>query len=289
MINAALWSKCTPGLTARIESKLHKRGIDVTKHLDKSTKAVDLNGVDVVILLNEFCGHSDIDRIKNIATPQGKKVFLLSCRESYWDKDFGRLEKIMASKYSVSNENVTPLCFEVVKYRKEGLTFDQLLPKVAKYWSNGKLTNSHQLQVYLSNLVSTKRAPDFYLDFVEANNKKAKVEQQPNKDAQVPALGILKAPLFAHAGLPAKVEVKAQQATIAKPQSSNDAQVLEELYQDEIKGLKTKIALLEAELKSKSVVDKSKEIVDHLIKSVEFGFMNKTDAFDKIAEFVSKK
>lgn len=325
MISAALWSKFPKGYVRdKVEPKLLEKGFEVKKILSVYQKDCDLNDVDVVLCMSEMGGHSEIEQIRDIASQYKKQVLFISRKSASWSETFKFLRSPMPAKAIVDTQ-IDSFCRQYVNLRESGFTYNEMVPKLARYWSNGKLRNAAQLKQYARKLIDQGRAPKYFEEFVEKKGQEWRekrglysVESSPTSAAASPETPPAEAPVDSVAEVLGTLEPEVSSADMPgfeEPLKASDEEVsratsggkeeLEvelQLYREELPKLTAQLQEKNRQLQEKdkkiqeltkssaarNIVAESKlaAAVTHLKQSVEFGFMTKEQAFDKIIDFV---
>lgn len=291
-MDVALWSKFPSYYSeGKIAPKLLARGYRVTRFLTPNVSPnTDLSDVGAVLCLIDMSGHKDYSRIKVIADGQNKKLIAFSRKESFWDRDLSQLEQMkMAGQKAIPDDKVEDFCRVYMDHVGKGMTVDQIVPKVQKFWKNGSLTNAHQLAQYIRNLVASNRAPKWFAEFDE----QIKRERREQKIAQEQAMEEL---AIKPNGVLKLSELPKSEAPKSKDQ---DVEILEGLYKEEVNNLKAQILTLTEQNKvltqelnkktvAKSETGKVAQVAKNLLESVELGLSSKDEAFSRLVDFIKK-
>lgn len=313
MMDVALWSKYPSSYSeGKIAPKLEARGLRVTRFLSPNvTGATDLSDVSVILCMVELASHAETARIKSIAQAQDKRMVALSRKESFWSRDLSQLEQMkMAAPKAVPDEKVEEFCNTYMDLAKKGMSHDQMIPKLQRFWKNGKLTNAGQLSQYVRNLVVGDRAPEFFIKFDE----QMKRERREQKIAQEQAMEEL---AIKPNGVPPPSTAKPAKTESTK----SEYELLDEMYKEEIEKLtvqvkslsdqKTKLIARNDELEKaikhhqqtiddlnsrisvlqvlpKSGNGKISLALKNLMESVELGLNSKEEAFKRLVDFIQK-
>ena len=298
MVTVALWSKYpTYYVEGKIEPKLRERGISVIKRLSTQTKEVDLSQVDVVLCMHEMASHAEVERLRIIANSNSKRVFVLSRKEAFWDRDLSKLEQFkMPAPKAIPDSKVEAFCTKYIELKKQGMNHEQMLPSLQEFWRNGKLTNSSQLSQYMRNLLSGERAPKFFREFSEQlakekREQKIAHEQVMENLAVESRNGTATATATTHDLPVVDIEAKIE----AKSESKSELEIYEELYKEEMQALIKKNDEFQADLKLQQAqqaqdgqASRLIRVVGNVVESVSLGINTKEVAFDRIAEFCVK-
>lgn len=88
MTRVALWSNFPNGyVESKIKPRLAERGIQVTIALDEHVKTMNLSGVDCILAMHDMAGHKGYNELARLAKAYKKKIFVLSRKASFWDRD----------------------------------------------------------------------------------------------------------------------------------------------------------------------------------------------------------
>ncbi len=317
MMQIALWSKFPSSFVKKIIPKLEKRGYDVVKLLSPATKVCDLSEVSAIFHLNEMCSHAENDRLNVLAAKYQKQVIRLSRKQANWNRDLAVLETVMANAHTVSDAKISDFCRKFIGLREEGLQYRDMLKPLAPYWERGRLTNHHQLQVYISSLAKQPRTPQFFKDYYkESINRRKEIRKSKDLSPKAVVSQTLPSPSSEFAKPEEHQTAEMAPETVLELPNSAPGEVKGEmemelnLYREsnekltlQIKAQADRIRELNSELLKKNaeqnkanqiiVAPKEDTKILKVIKSisdlVELGLMEKTEAFDKIVAFTNKK
>ena len=277
MIPVAIWSKFPQEyVTSIISPKLNKNNVKVVKTISSHTKECDLSDIVAILFMYEMCGHSEQENLRK-RLAHNTKIIPISRKVSTWSNWLGTLEtlakehrKDMPAPHVVSQDNIQNLLDDYMRYRKSGLSVNDIVPKLAKYWEYGELTNSNQLGQYIRSIVKTGKANKEFVDFYESLKTKKCANKESEEQESTDLSSIT----------PKEEEVIEDESKEWK--SIYEEELTKQL--DKIKTLEQKVK--ELEVKQKSTSDFSSILkVDEVVKS---GIIQKVDAYDLIMKFCRK-
>lgn len=288
MLQAALWSKYPVSYVKnKIEPKLHEKGIQVKKYLSINQKECDLNDVDVVLCMNEMGGHSEIQRIRNLAETYNKKVMFISRKAAGWKSTIEQAKNMAYSKL-IPDHEVENFCNEFIFLREKKLSYEEMIPHLAKYWPKDKLKTVSQLKKYAYRLVDRDSTPEYYKKYMQMQTQQSQDNRLNRFKVKSVEPEVSNAP-----SSPSKDE---HHSAAAQSSSKEELEIELSLYKEEVSRLvnelklkEERINLLEKKLSS-SGNEKEKKIVrliQVLKDSVEFGIVDKNQAWLKLVELTS--
>lgn len=174
VLRVAIFSKYpTRYVLSKVVPKLNQRGI-VAERVYEVTKMspAQMNGVDCVLVMHELLSHSEFDRIRSVATRAQKPIYTLSRKSAVWTRELEILfnwaesNASMAKPKSVKDDQLEFLLTDVWKARKQGKSYDDIVPHVRKYWSYGSLDSGTQLSRYVHNALDREVCPAWWRRYV---------------------------------------------------------------------------------------------------------------------------
>lgn len=278
MIPVALWSKYPNSfLSGKIIPRLKNKGINVVKLLSNKTKDFDLSSIEVVLFMKEMAGHSEQDQLKKII--KNKQIICISRKSSTWDSWIEELQMKSFKFESVDESQIQNLLNDYMFLRKKGLLVNDIVPKLAKYWVKGKLTNSNQLRLYILKVINAGKASPEFMEFYNNLPKvisAKKREHEPENNTEDNA------------------ESQVDTLEASAPALDDEQKEWKEIYEDELNKQLEKIKLLEkqlAEVKKSSPMepnDKVKSILK-IDDVVSLGMIQKSEAYDLIIKYCKNK
>ena len=276
----------------KIVKKLSEYDIDILEiSTPKRFNGSCVNKVDKIFIMHEMTSHSEILQCNSILKKNEaeSKVIFLSRKASSWKKD---LEKeIMAAPKAVRSSQINNLVKDFIELRKSGLTMQEIVPHVSKYWVEHRLASHAALYQYMKRIVITKRCDESMIDSLAEslakNPYKEFIEEQSvaietvNNDARI----VSEEPVISQETIPEATQKEVVESPITTPK--DDWQKLAEVFSEENIKLKQDVNYLQGQVSSlkKEIASlKEKEIPTNslqlllLRKGIDSLLNNLTDA-----------